>query len=183
MSSSSTKPVRKKKSNRKQSKKAFDPPELTKEITIGTDPEFFLRYNGEFVPAYLSGISGDKKNPEKLKTGGAVQVDGMALEFNTIPLTKPREVVENINDTLSEIRKMVDSKLEFIFYEYVQFPKKVWDETPKKYKILGCDPDFDYKGDEKTPDNKWLNIPERSAGGHTHLGYCTGASVNDPRCV
>ena len=53
---------------------------------VGADPEVFLkdRRTGRFVGA--TGVTnGTKEKPTHLKWGSSVQVDGMALEFNTNP--------------------------------------------------------------------------------------------------
>jgi hypothetical protein len=57
------------------------------EFKIGADPEFFLRdkATGKFVSAHGL-IPGTKRQPMKVDKG-AVQVDGMALEFNIDPVT------------------------------------------------------------------------------------------------
>ena len=52
-------------------------------ILVGCDPEVFVKQNGVFKSAFGL-IKGDKKNPQKIRNG-AVQVDGMALEFNIDP--------------------------------------------------------------------------------------------------
>ena len=56
---------------------------MSHNILIGCDPEVFVKQNGVFRSAHGL-IRGDKKNPQKIRSG-AVQVDGMALEFNIDP--------------------------------------------------------------------------------------------------
>jgi len=53
------------------------------QILVGCDPEYFVKKNGIFQSAHGL-IMGDKKNPQKVRNG-AVQVDGMAVEFNIDP--------------------------------------------------------------------------------------------------
>jgi hypothetical protein len=121
----------------------------------------------------MTGIEGTKDNPTKLKTGGAVQVDGMALEFNIPPVTNGKDFCDVTYETLYEIRKMVDKKLEFVFRPIMDFNPDIFEKTPKKYKELGCDPDYDAHngGLEKTPPAGSGDKPFRTAGGHLHFGW------------
>lgn len=153
-------------------------------ITIGCDPEFFLKFKDMFVPAYITGISGSKKEPTKLNTGGAVQVDGMALEFNIPPVTNGKDFYDLTKETLFEIRKMVDKDLEFVFVPEATFPQVDFDATPAQYKELGCDPDYDAwaNGLEKTPPEGSGNKPFRTAGGHLHFGWIDMGGMHDFDC-
>ena len=164
----------------------MDKPTRSKELTFGADPEFFLYRKGKFVPAYLSGITGTKDKPQKLKSGGAVQVDGMALEFNIEPQTTPNGFYKAINTALFEIRELVDPELEFRFVPEATFDAEDFKNTPDKFKELGCDPDFDAfrEGVEKSPPASAANQPFRCAGGHIHVGWLNpqawGMSQFDP---
>jgi hypothetical protein len=53
-------------------------------LTIGTDPEFFIWDNklGTCVPA-IGATCGTKKEPEPWKYGWSLQIDGFALELNS----------------------------------------------------------------------------------------------------
>ena len=53
------------------------------QILVGCDPEVFVAKGGKFISAHGM-IPGTKKAPHKVERG-AVQVDGMALEFNIDP--------------------------------------------------------------------------------------------------
>ena len=64
------------------------------EILVGCDPEVFVKKNNQFVSAHGL-IRGDKKNPFPVKDG-AVQVDGMALEFNINPAHSENEFVFSV---------------------------------------------------------------------------------------
>lgn len=54
-----------------------------KTYTIGADPEVFVGREGQFFSAHGL-VPGNKRRPHKVDRG-AVQVDGMALEFNIDP--------------------------------------------------------------------------------------------------
>lgn len=157
--------------------------ELTNRITLGCDPEFFVKDKelDKFVPAYLTGITGTKENPQELEHGGAVQVDGMALEFNIRPADNANDFSSNIYNTIKDIRKQVDRKYQFVFKPFVKFDKDIFENTPSKYKELGCDPDYDRNGNEKTPPEGSNLLPVRAAGGHIHIGFCKDMDIKDPR--
>lgn len=145
---------------------------------LGADPELFLKEKktGELVSAHGL-IPGTKKNPHKIPHG-AVQVDGMAAEFNIDPARTAKDFVHNIMEVMNELRKMVPDH-ELVIEPCVTFSKKVWDSVPKEAKILGCDPDYNaYTGElNKTPNSK---VSFRTAAGHVHFGWCTNADPKNP---
>ena len=53
------------------------------DFLFGADPELFVKRDGEFKSGHGL-IEGGKENPYPVERG-AVQVDGMALEFNIDP--------------------------------------------------------------------------------------------------
>lgn len=142
-------------------------------ITIGCDPELFVKENGRLVSAHGM-IQGDKKNPLKV-ANGAVQVDGMALEFNTDPATSYKEFNNNINSVLNILKEMVGDR-EFAFQPVAEFGKEYIDQQPLEAKILGCEPDYNaYTGEANpAPD---ADAGFRTASGHIHVGWRTN-SVN-----
>lgn len=146
------------------------------EILVGCDPEVFVKQNGIFRSAYGL-IKGDKKNPQKVPRG-AVQVDGMALEFNIDPAATEDEFVINVQDVLNTMKGMVPD------YEVVATPVAHFDldyirSQPADALELGCDPDY----------NAWTGVPNdkpnaerpmRTASGHVHIGWTNGEDIYDP---
>lgn len=151
-----------------------------KEITLGADPEFFVEHSGHFVLAEKTGITGTKQRPTPLRHGGAVQVDGCALEFNIQPARTALEFDNNIETTISDIRQVVDRSFGFRFIPSVTFGKDEWDTGSTESKMLGCDPDYDaYTMKTKTPPQGSGDKPFRTAAGHIHIGF-TDADPQDP---
>ncbi len=114
-------------------------------------------------------IPGDKINPHPVKSG-AVQVDGMALEFNIDPANTFNQFTSNINHVLSDLRKMVPKEYDMVAVPAVTFSDEVMASTPKEALILGCDPDFNAYTESqngKPEPSKGL----RTAAGHIHLGW------------
>ena len=136
-------------------------------ILIGTDPEFFVKLEGKLVSAHGL-VEGSKYAPQEVK-GGAVQVDGMALEFNTDPASTKEEFSYNIHQVLACMRTLIPSEYEFDFSPVAHFGAEYIAAQPEEAKELGCEPDFNaYTGQvNPTPD---ANGDFRTAAGHIHIG-------------
>lgn len=148
-------------------------------ILVGCDPEVFVKRNGIFQSAHGL-IRGDKKNPFKVRRG-AVQVDGMALEFNIDPAATADEFVVNVNDVLGQLKLMVPD-YEVVAVPVAKFTKEYLKAQPDEAKELGCDPDFNaYTGlaNEK-PDG---DRPMRTASGHVHIGWTSEQDVTSPDAI
>ena len=140
-------------------------------LLIGADPEVFVTVKDVPVSAFDM-VPGTKEKPFPVPYG-AVQVDGMALEFNIEPADKEEVFVRNIKEVMSSLEDMLpeDNKLSIV--PSVHFRKSVMDKQPAKALQLGCDPDFNAYTMKM---NKQPKAPKdmRSAGGHVHIGWCTG---------
>lgn len=135
-------------------------------VSLGADPEFFVSQAGKLVSAYGL-IEGDKANPTKVK-GGAVQVDGMALEFNIDPANNEQQWLGNIDSVLEIIQGMVPQhKMELI--PVAEFGLDYIMSQPEKARELGCDPDFNaYTVGINPKPNGERSF--RTAAGHIHFG-------------
>lgn len=152
------------------------------EILIGADPEFFLRdkETGKFVSAHGM-IEGTKKNPQKVKNG-AVQVDGMALEFNIDPARTEDEFTSNVYSVLEQLREMVPDKYEFVFESVAHFDEEYIRNQPEVARQLGCEPDFNaYTHTANPTPDAAVNF--RTASGHIHVGWTNGQDVADPEHI
>jgi hypothetical protein len=144
------------------------------QILVGCDPEVFVKRNGVFESAYGL-IKGDKKNPQKVNRG-AVQVDGMALEFNIDPAYSEDEFCINVQEVLNTMKSMVPG-YEVVATPVADFPLEYLKSQPKEALELGCDPDY----------NAWTGAvnprpdgerPMRTASGHVHIGWTNKEDVN-----
>jgi hypothetical protein len=146
------------------------------QILVGCDPEVFVQKDGVFHSAHGL-IPGDKKNPMPVDKG-AVQVDGMALEFNINPAASENEFILNVETVFDTLRKMVPE------YQVVAVPVADFDpaymlQQPPEALELGCEPDF----------NAWSGMandrpngdrPFRTASGHVHIGWTNGEEPQSP---
>ena len=146
------------------------------EILVGCDPELFVKKGGEFVSAHGL-VPGTKKDPHPVPCG-AIQIDGMALEFNINASATEDDFVTNITAVMAELVNRVPD-YEVCAVPTADFSQAVFDAAPPEALELGCDPDYDaYTGraNEK-PDGK---VMFRTASGHIHIGWTNGADIADP---
>ena len=143
---------------------------------VGCDPEVFVKQNGVFKSAYGL-IRGDKKNPQKVNRG-AVQVDGMALEFNIDPAASEDEFCINVQDVFNTMKLMVPD-YEVVTVPVAHFDKDYIAQQPMEALELGCDPDYNaWHGVVNNKPNG--NRPMRTASGHVHIGWTSDKDINDP---
>ena len=144
-------------------------------ILVGCDPELFVRKNGKFISAHGL-VKGDKKNPFSVEKG-AVQVDGMALEFNIVPASSSHEFYTNISCVMDILQGMVPD-CEMVCDPVAHFDMEVLNAQPAEALELGCDPDFNgwTLGENIKPN---ANVPFRTASGHVHVGWTEGENSRD----
>lgn len=150
-----------------------------KGLSFGCDPELFvIDGNGEFVCADGL-IPGTKAEPFKVERG-AVQVDGMAAEFNTDPATTFEDFSDSIDAVMAQLKGMLPVGYDLVALPSVTFSKEVWDSSPDRAKELGCTPDFDaWAGRVNPPPNPSKNPRMRTASGHLHIGWTEDAQMDD----
>lgn len=143
---------------------------------LGADPEVFVEQGGALVSGF-GFIQGDKANPFKVDKG-AVQVDGMALEFNIDPADNKRKFVNNIQAVMAQLEAMIPEDCKLKALPTAHFGAEYIASQPRKAKELGCEPDFNaYTCDiNPKPDEE---LPFRTGAGHLHIGWTKGASGED----
>lgn len=146
------------------------------ELLIGADPELFVTKNGEFVSGHGM-IKGTKQQPFKVDKG-AVQVDGMALEFNIDPAKDEEEFLANLNAVREQMGNMVAG------YKLSNSPVAVFSEEvlamqPPEALELGCEPDYNaYTGEvNPRPD---AAVKFRTGAGHIHIGWTNDVDPMHP---
>lgn len=143
-----------------------------REFTVGADPEVFLNDGGKLVSAH-DYLQGSKQNPFKVDKG-AVQVDGIAAEFNIDPVSSYDQFQSNL-DRVQEILGQMIGGANVIEDVSVTFDQDFMDRVPAENLILGCEADFNgwTMRDNNPPEDTTMM---RTAGGHLHLG---GLYTND----
>jgi hypothetical protein len=137
-------------------------------FTIGADPEVFLGdpQDGSFVSAHDL-LPGTKVAPHKVPYG-AVQVDGMAAEFNIDPAEDLEEFSSNLREVQNTLKGMIGDKV-FLDKCSVMFDEQFAKGIPDLNLLLGCDADYNgwTMAENPSPDGEKLM---RTVGGHIHIG-------------
>ena len=138
-------------------------------VSLGADPEFFMKSKstGRLISA-IPYIKGGKHDPIRLKNGGGLQSDNVALEFAIPPSMGRDRFVESMKATLAEMFQHLkeDHDLEVL-------PSAVFDDAElrdPKAREFGCSPDYcawkvAINESPSHPDHRF-----RSCGGHIHVG-------------
>lgn len=134
--------------------------------TIGADPEIFVGRQGKFVSAHGL-VRGTKDEPFKVEKG-AVQVDGMALEFNIDPAESAEQFQDHLDAVQDQLRSMIGD-LEFLSESSVTFDKEFTADIPYENLDLGCEPDFNAYTNRPNPKPD-ASALMRTVGGHVHVG-------------
>lgn len=148
-------------------------------FTFGCDPEAFVFEGDKPVPAAWAGIPGTKEEPYEV-LGGAVQVDGMAAEFNIDPVDNYEDWENNITVVIDQLKSLLPEGLELRFKSSsVVFDEDIFEKADDYSKALGCMPDVDaWTGGlnpPANPENPYL----RCIGGHVHVGWTENELLSD----
>lgn len=143
-----------------------------KTFTIGADPEVFLGNQGFFVSAHDK-LPGTKDKPFQVDDG-AVQVDGMAAEFNINPAESFEEFDNNLKSVQHTLKDMIGD-LDFLDTPSVFFDEDFLKQIPEFNLELGCQADYNGWTMMETPKPDAAKLM-RTAGGHVHIG---GFHTND----
>ena len=140
-------------------------------ITIGSDPEVFLKdLNGNLISS-IGKIGGSKKQPRPLGVEGFfVQEDNVALEFNIPPAKTVEEFTQSIHwaiTKLSEEVKTLGLQLHMSASEI--FPEQELQSFAARQ--FGCEPDYNAWTRHRNPRPRADNLNLRSCGGHIHVGW------------
>lgn len=161
------------------------------EITIGTDPEMFIYDNS--VNHIISGhkyVPGTKHSPFFVPDG-AVQLDGVAAEFNIFPAKTGEEFVQKIRSVQKTMLEIIHElaemdhhpnpkSLSLVAHPTAYFTKEYFDALPSEVKVLGCQPDYNaWTGDVQKPSSRSEDTPFRTGGFHIHVGWTSDQSINE----
>lgn len=140
-------------------------------ITVGCDPEIFLKTKGQDYHISAIGMfGGTKEEPNPIDDKGhALLEDNVAVEFNIAPANTMDQFRASIQMVLNEIRRRVPDDLELSTESAVTFPTdQLWHPSALEF---GCDPDYNAWTKEKNPRPCATDAALRSCGGHVHVGF------------
>lgn len=149
-------------------------------ISLGSDPEIFLTDPSGKPWGARDCSTGTKEKPETLPDG-ALQVDGMALEFNINPAKTISEWVDNhakVMDVLEQ--RAANEGLKICDASFLDFKDYIKEAKATEAELeFGCDPDLNAGTglENKMPDNEDGSITFRTTGGHIHVGFSNWADA------
>src|SRR5882672_7870392 len=138
-------------------------------ISIGCDPELFLRNTENKFISSIKKFGGSKTRPAPIGENCYVQEDNVAVEFN-IP---PSKTLEEFSKSIEYSLKQIAFKAETMNLSLAIVPAAHFDNDQlrePKAKVFGCDPDFNAWTKKKNDSPKCDDPSLRSAGGHIHVG-------------
>jgi len=146
-------------------------------ILIGCDPELFVySANKKKVISAHDLLPGTKKEPFKVPAG-AIQVDGVAAEFNIEPAADKREFLLNLHKVRSALKEKVDEKAKenndvysLVAKPCVFFTKAYWETVPESAKELGCEADYNAYTMQANPKPD-SDLLMRTGSGHVHISW------------
>ena len=148
------------------------------DFTIGADPELFVGQDGVFQSAHDM-VPGFKWDPHRVDKG-AVQVDGMALEFNIDPVNTYEAFQENLDVVRNQLLGMVEPyNVHFLEEVSVYFDQNYLDTIPPINKELGCEADYSAWLMDTNPSPSASQLM-RTAGGHIHIGGFPSEEIFHP---
>ena len=146
---------------------------MTTKILIGADPELFV-YTDKGKPVSAHDLlDGTKYDPFPV-LNGAVQVDGVAAEFNIDPAETEYAFVANIKSVTDQMLQEIHKRRKDVLLKAtptIKFTRMQWSKIPEDAKLLGCEPDFSaYKPlvpNERPSTDKFM----RTGSGHVHVSW------------
>ena len=139
----------------------------SRDLTIGTDPEFFLKKGDQYVSA-IPHIKGSKHEPEKLPGGGTIQRDNVAVEFATDPAKSRDDFVKKVRGCLRDAIDMIPKDHSIEVSPSADFGADQLDHPEAQE--FGCDPDYNAWSVEMN-EKPWCGDSGfRSCGAHIHVG-------------
>ncbi len=143
-------------------------------IILGSDPEIWAKKEDVIVCADGL-VKGTKMNPHVVE-GGAIQVDGFALEYNTDPAATLAEWEAN---HLKVQKAMLDRLDGYTlgFEATAVFSDEDFNAAPEDAKVMGCEPDYNAYTKRANPKPNG-DVTFRTAGGHIHIGWGENFDIN-----
>ena len=146
-------------------------------LSIGADPEIFMTNEQGLVRSAHGVIPGTKEKPHEVPFG-AIQVDGLALEFNIEPAENAFDFTRNVNTVMREMKKRLPEGYSYAIKGHHYFPSEYMEKQPDESLELGCDPDFNaYERAPNPAPDGYTTL--RTAAGHLHFGWTENETLDD----
>lgn len=138
-------------------------------FTIGCDPEFFLKKDGNYVSS-IPYVMGMKDDPQPIGRGNGAMIDNVAVEFCCPPSLNESKFVRTIKHAIRGLKQILPEDIHLEAIASARFPEKELDHPLANE--FGCEPDFNaYKNGGQNCAPQPPDPTFRSAGGHIHVGH------------
>jgi hypothetical protein len=150
---------------------------MSKFLSIGSDPEAFVKDSKGNLVSAIGIMPGTKYQPHKT-LHGSVQHDNILAEFNSLPSNSVLDFINNhklIIQDVESILKPLDLHMDFIASAMCSDALL----SDPLSRIAGCEPDYNAwtLSRNNPPSYTFTNL--RAAGGHIHIAF--DQSVNNPK--
>lgn len=141
---------------------------MMKAITIGSDPEFFIKKDDEIITS-IGKIGGNKSKYKPISENCSVHEDNVALEITFPESYSESEFVGALLRAMKETKEYI-SKKGFSLSRKASHEFRPNQLSSVSAKRFGCDPDYNALTGKVNPaPSSDTNI--RSCGGHVAIGY------------
>lgn len=150
---------------------------MLKNLTFGTDPEFFV-YNNRLakVISAIPLIKGNKENPESLEDGFFILADNVLVEGNVPPSKTAEEFIINMAELKKRIQNYFNTKfpafadnIELCSNDCIRMDP-IFLNHPDALQF-GCSPYLNAWDDIEHKASDMSSSSYRTAGFHIHIGY------------
>jgi hypothetical protein len=148
-------------------------------ITMGADPEFFVRRIDTGAPHPICGLLGGTKASPRFVGNFGLQEDNVMAEYNIPPTSSVSEFSEYVTQGRNTLLHLLNSEHDNMF-EFDNSPSRLFPtqhlQNPQA-QMFGCSPDFDaYMLGAPNPRIQPVELERpggawRFCGGHIHIGY------------
>ena len=142
---------------------------MFKNITVGSDPEFFIFKDDKPVSS-IGIINGEKHSPDEVEPGYGVLKDNVLIEGNIPPAGNKQDFINNFKN----LKRIMSDILSINGYKLVSADSAVFSEDQLQHpeaQMFGCAPFVNaWTLSMKSPANLGKMLA-RVAGTHIHYGY------------
>ena len=148
---------------------------------IGCDPELFC-FNPQTASFFSAHeyVPGTKQEPY-LVDGGAIQVDGTAVEVNINPVDNAEDFFGNIYRVIESAYTYLPEGTELHAKPTIYYAEGYYQALPRRVRTIGCERDRDAWNSgilNETPPH--AVIGEAQGGGHVHIGWTEDQPMRNP---
>lgn len=145
---------------------------MSKILTLGSDPEMFVRTNAGVITS-VAGLLGCTKDDKKEFGNVRLQEDNVLVEFDIDPASDFKGFNTMLLKGMKESEKLITPlgmQLAKGISSHIYTPEEIFSFHERALEF-GCSADFNGLTGEQNPRPCADNMGLRSAGGHIHFGF------------